>query len=162
MDWRKCRLRRGFALRKFSLRATGCLLYPDAPEFFMQGENGGWRCAARREITERSEEAPAAKDAQPSKGDGRGKARRVLRGECRGGLGGAQPLTGPLCRTPRRRPKQDQRKSLRARRAAVFLLEGRPRQQLAPDKDTAQTYAVVHRCSKFNDEKQHRQRYTGP
>ena len=92
---------------KFSLRATGCLLYPDAPEFFMQGENGGWRCAARREITERSEEAPAAKDAQPSKGDGRGKARRVLRGECRGGLGGAQPLTGPLCRTPRRRQNED-------------------------------------------------------
>ena len=95
----------------FSLRATGCLRYPDAPEFFMQGENGGWHCAARREITERSEEAPAAKDAQPSKGDGRGKARRVLRGECRGGLGGAQPLTGPLCRPPRRRPKQHQRKT---------------------------------------------------
>ncbi|SCM71725.1 hypothetical protein KL86DES1_20159 [uncultured Desulfovibrio sp.] len=48
----------------------------DASPTFIQGETLRWHCAARREITERSEEAPAAIAAQPSWSDGNGKALR--------------------------------------------------------------------------------------
>ena len=34
-----------------------------------------------------------------------------LRGECNGGRGGAQPLAGPLCPTPGRRPKLPRRRN---------------------------------------------------
>ena len=68
-----------------------------------------WHCAARREITERSEEAPAAEAAQPSRDVGSWKALEgqsvgveicdkpsgVVRGECRGGLGGAAAPNRP-------------------------------------------------------------------
>ena len=75
----------------------------------MQRGGACWHCAARREITERSEEAPGAKAAQPSWTDGKRKALRgrpvgvgmddklsgVVRGECRGGLGGAAAPNRP-------------------------------------------------------------------
>ena len=72
----------------------------------MQREGVRRHCAARREIAERSEEAPGAEAAQPSRNDGVWKAPKgqpvgvgigdkpsgVVRGECRGGLGGAAIL----------------------------------------------------------------------
>jgi len=75
----------------------------------IQGETLRWHCAARREIAERSEEAPGAKAAQPSRNVGRWKALEgypvgvgiydkpggVVRGECRGGLGGAAAPNRP-------------------------------------------------------------------
>jgi len=74
-----------------------------------QSEAHGWHCAARREIAERSEEAPAAGAAQPSRNYGEWKAlggqpvgvevcdkpSGVVRGECRGGLGGAAAPNRP-------------------------------------------------------------------
>ena len=74
-----------------------------------QSEIHGWHCAARREIAERSEEAPAAGAAQPSENGGIWKAPKgqpvgvevydklsgVVRGECRGGLGGAAAPNRP-------------------------------------------------------------------
>ena len=44
-------------------------------QFPMQREGVRWHCAARREIAERSEEAPGAKAAQPSWNGVNGKAR---------------------------------------------------------------------------------------
>ena len=78
-------------------------------QFPMQREGVRWHCAARREIAERSEEAPAAEAAQPSRNDGVWKAPKgksvgveigdkpsgVVRGECRGGLGGAAAPNRP-------------------------------------------------------------------
>ena len=46
----------------------------DASLTLTQGEITRWHCAARREISERSEEAPEAKAAQPSENDGIWKA----------------------------------------------------------------------------------------
>ena len=43
---------------------------PDVSCPLIQGEGARWHCAARREITERSEEAPAAEAAQPSCNEG--------------------------------------------------------------------------------------------
>ena len=40
------------------------------PQAFSQRKSAQWHCAARREIAERSEEAPEAKAAQPSRNDG--------------------------------------------------------------------------------------------
>ena len=78
-------------------------------QFPMQREGVRWHCAARREIAERSEEAPAAEAAQPSRNVGSWKALEgqsvgveicdkpsgVVRGECRGGLGGAAAPNRP-------------------------------------------------------------------
>ncbi|SCM72984.1 hypothetical protein KL86DES1_20960 [uncultured Desulfovibrio sp.] len=44
------------------------------PTLLTQGEITRWHCVARREIAERSEEAPGAEAAQPSPGVGNGKA----------------------------------------------------------------------------------------
>ncbi len=106
----------------------------------IQRESARWHCAARREITERSEEAPEAKDAQPSRNDGIWKALEgypvgVERyespagssgGSAEGASEGRQPLTGPLCRLPRRQPKQHKRKSPRARRAQIVSAKTTP------------------------------------
>ena len=78
-------------------------------QFPMQREGVRWHCAARREIAERSEEAPGAEAAQPSRNAGVWKAPKgqpvgvgiydkpsgVVRGECRGGLGGAAAPNRP-------------------------------------------------------------------
>ena len=75
----------------------------------IQRESILWHCAARREIAERSEEAPEAEAAQPSENAGIWKALTghavgvgiydkpsgVVRGECRGGLGGAAAPNRP-------------------------------------------------------------------
>ena len=45
-------------------------------------------------------------------------------GSAEGASEGRQPLTGPLCRAPRRRPKQHKKKSARARRAQSPPLKG--------------------------------------
>ena len=63
----------------------------------MQRKSARWHCAARREITERSEEAPAANAAQPSPGNGIRKAQGgdpggVQRGPRRGAAPNRPPL----------------------------------------------------------------------
>ena len=61
-------------------------------------QSGGdrWHCAARREIAERSEEAPAARAAQPSWSGGNGKAPAgCFGGDARGAEKGAQPHNRP-------------------------------------------------------------------
>ena len=81
----------------------------DALRPFIQRYTARWHCAARREIAERSEEAPEAEAAQPSRNGGIWKALKgqpvgvemydkpsgVVRGECRGGLGGAAAPNRP-------------------------------------------------------------------
>ena len=61
--------------------------------FSMQRMVARWHCAARREIAERSEEAPGAEAAQPSWNYGNGKALAgCFGGDARGGReGGAAP-----------------------------------------------------------------------
>jgi len=55
-----------------------------------------WHCAARREIAERSEEAPGAEAAQPSRNVGKGKAPAgCFGGDARGAEKGAQPHNRP-------------------------------------------------------------------
>jgi len=82
---------------------------PDASCPLIERKSARWHCAARREITERSEEAPGAIAAQPSWNGGIWKALEgwpvgvevydkpsgVVRGECRGGLGGAAAPNRP-------------------------------------------------------------------
>ena len=71
------------------------------------------------ERAQRGKEAPAAQDACPRHAkEVEDLSWGVFRGECRGGLGGAQPLTDSLCRAPRRRPKLRRAAKLSARRAA--------------------------------------------
>ena len=73
---------------KLTRRRVSCVA-----DLLIQREPVRWHCAARREIAERSEEAPAAKAAQPSRNAGRWKTPGgVLRGGCKGGReGGAAP-----------------------------------------------------------------------
>ena len=78
---------------------TGCNL--SQCTFPSQGNTHRWHCAARREIAERSEEAPEAIAAQPSPICGGWKAQGGKRGECRGGLArGRSPLHRPLLPPP--------------------------------------------------------------
>ena len=81
-------------------------------------------------------EAPEARAAQPSRNDGIWKTREGLSvgveiyenpagssgGSAEGASEGRQPLTGPLCRTPRRQPKQWKRKSFRARSVLITFV----------------------------------------
>lgn len=78
---------------------------------------------AQRDRQAEGREAPAAKDVQPSQGDGSGKARGALRGSAEGASKGRQPLAGPCCCLQLRRPHEKQRKNRRARRAAKFFPE---------------------------------------
>ena len=69
---------------------------PDAFRPFIQRYTTCWHCAARREIAERSEEAPGAKAAQPSQNVGNGKAQAgCFGGDARGAEKGAQPHNRP-------------------------------------------------------------------
>ena len=91
-----------FCYNLFPMRQT-----PPPP---IHRESARWHCAARREITERSEEAPEAKAAQPSRNDGIWKALEGLPvrveiyespagssgGSAEGASEGRQPLTGSL------------------------------------------------------------------
>ena len=91
------------------------------PPTLPHSESARWHCAARREITERSEEAPKAKAAQPSRND---EIRKTFEGytvevesydnpagssggSAEGASEGRQPLTGPLCRLPRRQCRHE-------------------------------------------------------
>ena len=69
---------------------------PDAPKAFIQRYTARWHCAARREIAERSEEAPGAEAAQPSWNVGNGKTQAgCFGGDARGAEKGAQPHNRP-------------------------------------------------------------------
>ena len=66
------------------------------PRSLIQREAPRWHCAARREITERSEEAPEAKAAQPSPTCGNWKTPAgCFGGDARGAEKGAQPHNRP-------------------------------------------------------------------
>ena len=68
----------------------------DASRPLTQGEGARWHCAARREIAERSEEAPEAKAAQPSCNVGSWKTPTgCFGGDARGAEKGAQPHNRP-------------------------------------------------------------------
>ena len=68
----------------------------DALRPFIQRYTARWHCAARREIAERSEEAPGAEAAQPSWNVGNGKAQAgCFGGDARGAEKGAQPHNRP-------------------------------------------------------------------
>ena len=65
-------------------------------QFPMLREGVRWHCAARREIAERSEEAPGAEAAQPSRNVGCWKAPAgCFGGDARGAEKGAQPHNRP-------------------------------------------------------------------
>ena len=65
-------------------------------DLLIQRETESWHCAARREIAERSEEAPGAKAAQPSRNAGRWKTPGgCFGGDARGAEKGAQPHNRP-------------------------------------------------------------------
>jgi len=66
------------------------------PQSPIQRESARWHCAARREITERSEEAPGAEAAQPSQNVGCWKTPAgCFGGDARGAEKGAQPHNRP-------------------------------------------------------------------
>ena len=68
----------------------------DALRPFIQRYTARWHCAARREIAERSEEAPGAEAAQPSRNVGCWKAPAgCFGGDARGAEKGAQPHNRP-------------------------------------------------------------------
>ena len=93
------------------------------PRPHIQRESVRWHCAARREITERSEEAPAAKAAQPSRNDGSGKSQRGASGGMQGGpRRGRSPITGPALPPPEAAQTKI-KKSPRARRAQNMPLK---------------------------------------
>ena len=82
----------------------------DASRPLTQGEGARWHCAARREIAERSEEAPEAKAAQPSCNVGSWKTPAgCFGGDARGAEKGAQPHNRPRL-AARRAGGQNQRK----------------------------------------------------
>ena len=97
-----------FRLTSF-LNKRASYIQPDVSCPFSQRGGARWHCAARREIAERSEEAPEAEAAQPSENAGIWKTLKgysvgvgiydkpsgVVRGECRGGLGGAAAPNRP-------------------------------------------------------------------
>ena len=69
---------------------------PDAFRPFIQRYTTCWHCTARREIAERSEEAPGAEAAQPSRNVGCWKAPAgCFGGDARGAEKGAQPHNRP-------------------------------------------------------------------
>ena len=78
-----------------ALRARGDTRNREDSRLFIQGETLRWHCAARREIAERSEEAPEAAAAQPSRNGGNGKPQRGASGDARGAEKGAQPHNRP-------------------------------------------------------------------
>ena len=74
---------------------TACS-HPEALRSLIQREGARWHCAARREIAERSEEAPEAKAAQPSWNVGSWKTPGgCFGGDARGAEKGAQPHNRP-------------------------------------------------------------------
>ena len=97
-----------FRLTSF-LNKRASYIQPDVSCPLSQRGGACWHCAARREIVERSEEAPEAEAAQPSENAGIWKTLKgysvgvgiydkpsgVVRGECRGGLGGAAAPNRP-------------------------------------------------------------------
>ena len=92
-------------------------------QFPMLREGVRWHCAARREIAERSEEAPGAEAAQPSRNDGNWKAQAgCFGGDARGAEKGAQPHNRPRL-APRREgvPNAAEGAESRARRAVSCL-----------------------------------------
>ncbi|OXS28423.1 MAG: hypothetical protein BCS36_00375 [Desulfovibrio sp. MES5] len=85
---------------------------------FIQDETARWHCAARREIAEQSEEAPAARAAQPSRNDGTWKAPAgCFGGDARGAEKGAQPHNRPPLPPAAQAAKIKEKRKLRARRA---------------------------------------------
>ena len=83
----------GFEMQKLRFAGMGDTRNREDNRFFIQGETLRWHCAARREIAERSEEAPEATAAQPSWNVGSWKTPGgCFGGGCKGGReGGAAP-----------------------------------------------------------------------
>ena len=76
---------------KLTRRRVSCVA-----DLLIQREPVRWHCAARREITERSEKAPGARAAQPSCNDGSWKTPAgCFGGDARGAEKGAQPHNRP-------------------------------------------------------------------
>jgi len=112
------------------------------PRPFIQREGVQWHCVARREIAERSEEAPAAIAAQPSRNVGSWKTQAgCFGGDARGAEKGAQPHNRPRLApagggqtTEKEKPPCPQGTETTSQRTnpALFSSERSPRMPPAP------------------------------